>query len=387
MLWYDDRLDDERSLFQHMGLLHEDFNHIGPSKDDLFIIAAGDPQGDSLKPFEIQWENQKIILPPPNFLPGRLSTRQFKQFLRLFDSAIRETYNLSSDQVSALVDRLTLWMVQRFSEELPTRFYMYSQRGLSLSFLSSFKDFCNQKPVLGDYTYDPVDPEQFLKLLGLDSDERIDLETTEPPKSIYLFRADDLMIVDLVANPTMLAGILFQAQLSDTEKNLKSQTFEDEIWHYLSVVKGVSQPFPVRKIFRKNGRDIAQVDVCLGKEIVLFFVECKAYSQNRNLVLGESNAVRNRWRLVQQWIKESEQRAIRIAQTPVGDNYRIPSEFTHIIPVVTSTFPEFFFDLSARFMMNKTPVVCTPNELRSFLSSFSVDQLKTLQNAYPVYRA
>jgi hypothetical protein len=103
-----------------------------------------------------------------------------------------------------------------------------------------------------------------------------------------------------------------------------------------------------------------------------------------DLILGETHAVRNRWRLVEEWIKNSEERAVRLAQTPAGDNYCIPSEFTHIVPIVTSPFPEFFFDLSARFMVDKIPIVCTPNELKGFLNSFSVDQLKHLQNAYPV---
>lgn len=382
MAWYDDRLENERSLFQHVGLLYED--DFGPGKGELFMIVAADPQEDSLKPFEILWENQRILLPPPNFLPSRVSTRRFKEYLRLFDSAIRQTYALSSEQVGVLVDRLAIWMLQRFFEELPMRLYMHSQRGLSISVLSSFEKFCNEKLVLGDLTYEPVDSAAFLKLLGLANNEMIDLETTWPPKSIYLFRDDDMMIIDLVANPAMLDGVLFQAQLSGIERNLKSETFEDEIWHFLSDVKGVSQPFPVRKIFRKDGRDMAQVDVSLGKEKALFLIECKAYSQNRNLVLGEAHAVRNRWRLVQEWAKESEQRAIRIAQTPVGDNYSIPSEFSHIVPVVTSSFPEFFFDLSARFMMDKTPVVCTPYELKRFLNSFSINQLSNLHNAYPI---
>lgn len=384
MTWYDNRLENERSLFQHVGLLYDDSNDINLGKDDLFIIAAGDPREESLKPFEIHWKNQKIMLPPPNFLPGRISTRQFKQLLRLFDSAIRQTYMLSSEELSVLVDRLTLWMLHRFIEELPTRLYMQSQRGLSLSYLSDFRKFCKKKLVLGSRTYDPIDPEQFLNRLGIDNNEMIDLETTHPPKSIYLFRDDDIMVVDLVANATLLAGLLFEAQLSDTEKNLKSETFEDEIWNYLSDVKGISQPFPVRKIFRKDDRDIAEVDVSVGKENALFLVECKAYSQHRNLVLGESHAVRNRWRLVEEWIEESEQRAVRLAQTPAGDNYSIPSEFTHIVPIVTSSFPEFFFDLSARFIMNKTPIVCTPNELKAFLDSFSVDQLKHLPNLHPI---
>jgi hypothetical protein len=384
MSWYDDRLDNESSLFQHVGLLYDDSSDMSPSEDYLFIPAAVDAAEESLKPFEIHWKNQKILLPNPNFIPGRISTQQFKQFLRLFDSAIRQTYSLSSEQVSVLVDRLTLFLLRRFIEELPMRLYMQSQRGLSLNYLTDFREFCREKLVLGGRTYEPIDPEQFLKLLALEKNETIDLETTHPPKSIYIFRDDDMMVIDLVANATMLAGLLFQAQLSDTERNLKSETFEDEIWNYLSGVKRISQPFPVRKIFRKNDRDIAQVDVSLGKESALFLVECKAYSQSRNLVLGETHAVRNRWRLVEEWIKESKQRAARLAQMPTGDNYSIPSEFTHIVPVVTSAFPEFFFDVSARFMMGKIPIVCTPNEFKGFLDSFSADKLEHLQNAYPI---
>jgi len=381
--WYDDRLDNERSLFQHVGLLDAGMN--ATEEDELFIIAAGDPEEASSKPLEFHWKSQKILLPTPNFMPGRIQTRRFKEYLRLFDFAIRQTYALSHEQVAKLIDRLAVWMLRGFIVELPRRLYMQSQRGLSLSALSSFDEFCKERLVLGKRIYEPINPEEFFGLLGLENNETIDLETTSPPKSIYLFRDDDMMIVDLVSNPTMLAGLLYRAQLSDTERNLKSEAFEDEIWHFLSDVKGITQPFPVRKIFRKDGRDMAQVDVSLGKDKALFLIECKAFSQNRNLVLGETHAVRNRWKLVQQWIMESEQKVKKITQAPVGDNYAIPKEFSHIVPIVTSTFPEFFFDLSVEFTLDtKTPAVCTPFELRRFLDAFSFDQLGNLQHAQPI---
>lgn len=218
--------------------------------------------------------------------------------------------------------------------------------------------------------------------MGVDRNEPIELETLEPIKSVYLFRDDDMLIIDLLSNPGTLAGLLIRTQLSDTERNLKSETFEDEIMAFLSDITGITQPFPVRRIFRKDGKDIAQVDVSVGKDGVLFFVECKSYSQNRNLVLGEAHSVANRWRTVQQWIQESKNRAERIARSSTGDNYAIPGGFSHIIPVVTSSFPEFFFNFSDGYRLNsRTPLVCTPFELKRFIASFSREQLSDIKCA------
>jgi hypothetical protein len=273
-----------------------------------------------------------------------------------------------------------------FQRRIPMRLYQYSQRGLAISVLSVFEEFCGTSVSVGNRTYDPIAPSQFFRLFGLESDDRIDLEATTPYKSVYTFRHDDRIIVDLLSNPGMLAGFIFKAQLSDVEKNIKSATFEDEVWSYLSDVQGICQPFPVRKIFRKHGRDIAQIDVSVGKGRVLFLVECKAYSENRMLSLGETHAVRNRWKTVLDWIEESKTKAKRIASCPAGDNYATPDAFSHIVPLVSTPFPQFFFELTEDLRLDdRIPIVCTPAELKRYLSSFSVEQVISKSYVQPIH--
>jgi len=382
---YDDRLDNNRSLFDVVGLL-QDNSELDRAAGDLFIFGATEAE-EPTKPLQILWNSEKVLLPPPNFYPAIVETKRFKIYLRLFESAIKDTYGVKPDQAASLLDRLTLWMLQRFIEETPMRLYQYSQRGLAISALSVFEEFCATSIPVGNRIYGPIAPTEFFRLFGLEIDEHVDLETTHPFKSVYTFRHDDRMIVDLLSNPGMLAGFILNAQLSDIEKNIKSETFEDEVWSYVSDVPGISQPFPVRKIFRNDGRDMAQVDVSVGKDGVLFLIECKAYSQNRKLSLGETHAVRNRWKTVLDWIEESKTKAMRIASHPVGDNYTTPDTFSYTMPLVTTPFPEFFFELTEDLTLDdKIPIVCTPSELRKYLISFSAKQGVGKSYVQPILR-
>jgi hypothetical protein len=382
--FYDDRLDNNRSLFDVVGLLHDN-SELERDTGDLFILGATEAE-ETTKPLQILWGSEKVLLPPPNFHPGILETRRFKIYLRLFESAIRDTYGVKPELVASLLDRLTLWMLQRFKEEAPMRLYQYSQRALAISSLSVFEEFCGTSIRVRNRSFGPIAPSEFFRLFGLEVDENVDLETTHPFKSVYTFRDDDRIIVDLLSNPGMLGGFILNAQLSDIEKNIKSETFEDEVWSYLSDVRDVLQPFPVRKIFRKDGRDMTQVDVSVGKDGVLFLIECKAYSQNRKLSLGETHAVRNRWKTVLDWIEESKSKAKRIASHPIGDNYAVPDTFSHTIPLVTAPFPEFFFELTEDLMLDdKIPIVCTPSELKRYLTSFSKGQAISKSFVQPIH--
>ncbi len=65
------------------------------------------------------------------------------------------------------------------------------QLWLSICFLSSFEEYSKEKLVLGDRTYDPFDPEEFLKLLDEDS-KRILKEMTQLMDSYhFLLKADE----------------------------------------------------------------------------------------------------------------------------------------------------------------------------------------------------
>ena len=133
---------------------------------------------------------------------------------------------------------------------------------------------------------------------------------------------------------------------------------------------------------------MAQVDVSVGKDGVLFLIECKAYSQNRKLSLGETHAVKNRWKTVLDWTKECKTKAMRIASHPVGDNYVTPDTLSYTMPLVTTPFPEFFFQLTEDLTLDdKIPIVCTPSELKEYLTSFSVGQAISKSYVQPIHRS
>ena len=392
---YDSRLDSARcSPFDVVGLLHE--IEFPTTSGNPFMFFCVPNEDEDSKPLTTSDETWVIELPPPSYYPGLISLRGLLEYLCLFRDSVRSTYGCEPEQLFNLVQVLCAWLLLRFKETAPTRLYQYSQRGLSISFYSVLRREISQlirwasKMFVGDKK--SITSESAIQLLEKfsispkTSRTNIDLRQWEPKYAFYILQ--DKLIIDLLAISEFIKGILWKVQLSDTEKNIKGNEFENELADYLLKYSPKARTvFPPRKKLKLKGKLKAEIDLSIGKNSICFVVDCKSYSINRQLFEGERQAVRNRWDTVLKWLRDNDERASFLAENPKGDNYDLPQDYSHVVPVVCSTHPEFLFDISEHFLLDRyTPRVCTPKELVEFLNSFNESVLASEPYAIRIIR-
>jgi hypothetical protein len=182
---------------------------------------------------------------------------------------------------------------------------------------------------------------------------------------------------------------MMDLQLDSEMKRIKGSTFEAAVAsRVLSDCHAVSMPIRPGLKLKKRGEQnaFAELDAYIQVGTLLFLVDCKAYSLTREYFRGDFRAVMNRRILTNEWLDGSDRRTREIAKHPAGANYTIPKEITHLIPVVCSAFPEFWwsFDENEFLVTRKIPRVCTYHELVEVLNSEAVGDLTEKAFAIPI---
>jgi hypothetical protein len=118
-----------------------------------------------------------------------------------------------------------------------------------------------------------------------------------------------------------------------------------------------------------------QVDASFRLGNVLIIVECKVKARSLGFERGDPVAISQRNQFIDDALREVDQKAIWLANRPVGLNYDI-SEFGWILPVVVTPFVEFIGKKDAYYWIDpQTPRVMTPQELQTILSDGAFDKV------------
>jgi hypothetical protein len=205
-----------------------------------------------------------------------------------------------------------------------------------------------------------------------------------------LFQWGDACVLDLTLLPLVIHDLLFDLHLDNALRQIKGTTFERTVAERLAKdVKDVHFPIkPNLKLKRRGEKDpYAEADVYLQSGTLLFLIDCKAYSRRRGFMKGERQETENRWVLVAEWLKEGDRRAREVAAAPIGANYSVPNEVTHIVAVVCSAIPEFMWETNETTnLTDQIPRVCSYAELVEFLKSFNSSQLDLKPYSFAVTR-
>jgi hypothetical protein len=195
-----------------------------------------------------------------------------------------------------------------------------------------------------------------------------------PGQVACLYQIEDVYLLDLNLIMAPLMAMLMNLQLDSEMRQIKGSHFETFVAKRLPEdCPEILMPMkPGLKLKRVGQPDaFAELDAYVQVGPIFFLVECKAYSLTREYFRGDSRAVINRRILVEQWLDRSDRRAHDVAESPIGANYKIPDEVTHVIPVVCSAFPEFMwtFEEGDFLVRRKVPRACTYHELAELLSN------------------
>jgi hypothetical protein len=203
-------------------------------------------------------------------------------------------------------------------------------------------------------------------LLATSEDDRASVELSTYPDCSYRHRGKDfdLCLLDMTAIPHTLARMAFDLKIHGGSAG-KAKGIEFEKWVLEFLRKEGSQrvSFLARKV-KLRGYD-PDIDVLVGTENILFAVECKAQKLSPGYLDGVFDEVTRRREKVERWLEGVREKAARLAGNPEFTNAFIPKQFTHVVPVVCSAFPEFCYDLGKEsfLIVDEIPRVCTAEEL------------------------
>ena len=118
--------------------------------------------------------------------------------------------------------------------------------------------------------------------------------------------------------------------------------------------------------YRGQVRTAKEIDISFGVGSMLFICELKCIARSWAYERGETEALKYRQGKLENALNECEGKVEWLVQHPIGQNYAVPHEITHVIPVVISPFVEYIWSRSSRYWLTTAiPRVCTPDELVS----------------------
>ena len=326
----------------------------------------------------------------PSFLPFRVILDCFS-FIEPFAQQVEVVTGLTLRQLRLSFVALKNYICDRWSDERAQ--FTYLNRGLVFanpSFLAEQLTECLKE--LFKVEAEQRDAKEvvsiFLRLLfSGGSPQKYDPLMRRGVGALH--QNPGLWVFDLNLTVALLTNVMMDLQLDSEMRQIKGSHFETYVAARLgSDCPMISMPIkPGLKLKRKGEENaFAEVDAYVQVGVLLFLVECKAYSLTREYFRGDYRVVRNRRILNEGWLDASDRRGAEIAKSRSGANYSIPKEVTHVVPVVCSAFPEFWWTYDEREFLvpKKVPRVCTYHELAELLNSTSVTDLADEPFAIPI---
>jgi hypothetical protein len=197
--------------------------------------------------------------------------------------------------------------------------------------------------------------------------------------------------VDVSQISHKVVQVLMRLNLDERMQYDKGVAFERVVSDYIRKRLGNTVSFPIpdsQELFAKNSTvPFAEADVYVAKGEFLFLIDCKACGVSERYLKGDALHVRRRWSKVLDWLKESDRRALRLANEPVGANYSLGKNLKYLVPIVCSSICEYFWDWGeGLFLDASTPRVCTLKELCTVIDRVEELQLQNKPYTVPLHR-
>lgn len=303
------------------------------------------------------------------------------KFLSIFEKNIFAMIGLSVDQL-----RRCMVAVKRyfFIAWKPASEYTLVTRGTWFIWRKFLEGNITEayRHVADEEGADPSEAEgvvdRYLALLQGGDPRQFDLLLRRGLRTVYFDK--EMVAIDVSVIQQALLNLLIDLEIDDEMRQIKGLDFEKYVARMLEEqVEQIAFPIKPGLKLKRVGENnpFAEVDVYAQIQDILLLIDCKAYSVTRDYLKGEARAIGNRWILVQEWLAETDKRAVRIVETRRGSNFEIPADVKYVIPIVCSAFTEFIWTKDPRFFLSgiEIPRVCTFPELISVLNQ-RVDMLK-----------
>ncbi|MHC5054764.1 MAG: hypothetical protein ACYTKD_08605 [Planctomycetota bacterium] len=210
-----------------------------------------------------------------------------------------------------------------------------------------------------------ADVERAVGFLSLPADrtELIGVDT-HGPHAVFLPYGDDRLFIDYAYIQQRLYYLFFGVHLDD--QNFKGEALE--------VAVGPGTAGLPRKLHAEDGSE-KEIDAAFGVGDALLLVECRARARSIGVDRGDLQAIGYRRRVVEEAIRDADDKARWLAQRPCGRNYDV-TRFTRILGVGVSPFVEFMHSADSKYWLaGRIPRVLTPAELKDVLEERSLAEM------------
>ena len=207
-----------------------------------------------------------------------------------------------------------------------------------------------------------------------------------PPPFIY--PTGSHRIIDLNAISGFVNGLFECLTLEDKPRQKVAKDLEERLGEFFGERLDYPRAFETSKELRCKSPDgskrpIAELDVSLKMGNVLVIVDAKSIRVSQGYRRHEYGALKLRWEKFEKYVEKADEQASKLAARPKGTNYDLRSEgYTHIVTLLCSAKPEYIDSNEKRFYIrDDLPRVATPLELREYLSSVTLQELRSLSFA------
>lgn len=315
-----------------------------------------------------------------NFVWLPFSLRQFRETHVSFAEAFREKYGVELDAVllviAALCERVFyIWMEYEVSL---MRFWQRAYEGpytrdYVLDEIQNLIPVAAQRLNLDEDHVDQLELRRALQFWELDDSKRLEMDLAySGPHSVFLPHGNDRVFIDYTWVLRRLYSLFVGVNIPD--QNFKGAALEH-------LVRSKKSVLPVRACRSRDGGK-KQIDAAFEVGDRLVIVECRAIGRSIGFSRGNPDAIRYRNQVVDNALKEVDQKAHWLAEHPLGTNYDI-THYSDILPVAVTPFAEYIPSLQPRYWLTENlPRVLTPGELRTALENGTLADVAI--NAVPI---
>ena len=303
-----------------------------------------------------------------NFTPISYPMKTFYHNNRPLFNAFHEMHDVSVLSILCVITAICLKVMRELIvekqvtiiESMFTRGYQgpFQEDEIVSSVISFQKDVNQVLQVTEEDKYN-IDIQAGYDFLRLSSTESISLLYPGPFKMLIPVTTNKVLI-DLSKITDILDGIMFGVKIEN--QNFKGTLLERAV--------GYEQSILPENLCKAKDNSTRQVDHAFSIDDILVIVECKLKEMSVGYFKGTKKSINVRTEeVVVKSIKEADDKAVWLANHPVGRNYNI-SNFKYIIPLGLSAYKEFIHTKEEKYWLNpELPRVMTIYELEDLKGS------------------
>lgn len=381
MRMLDDRVSRYGTIAGAYGAaVHSDLPTDGPEDVplmafDLMVNAVAEP-GESLSSFaNLRFEQ------PPNFIPHPIMLDEARETLGRFEGEMTDMMGVSPDALLGTIHGLSIHTLTAMRKEPRIAGQLFTSAYLPMSWGEHYDGVCKnigdwvqhwwrskrgEEIGHGDATELARQAFDALTYTPADIDE-IDLWTRTP---LRLVIADEQRaLFDFEAIAEVLAGLFERVGFIPGDPGaIKGTAFEDEV-NRVAADNGFV-PWRTGVVKASDGKE-REIDASFTVGSTLFLVECKAFSQNPRIELGDFAALQNRWStLKEKYLKQARTLRDFVRDHREDDRIGVPDgvgtfEYALCTPGV-EWIPNRDSEL---WLSDDVPRICTPTELMNVMNA------------------